>query len=153
MRKTSERPPVVFQVGIALLCLLMVSFHLMGGLYARYGTSASSSASAIVAKFEFSDNFAAQTQSLAVSLAPGESETLSLQVENNGECTISYRVIVENLTSNLPIADAEYDVATLKPDESASDNILIEWPAEKSSAAYMGKMDLIRITVIAAQVD
>lgn len=57
MRKAYGKTPIVFRLGVILLCLFMMSFHLMGGLYARYSTSASMSASARVAKFDCEVNY------------------------------------------------------------------------------------------------
>lgn len=52
MRQSNTRTPAVFHVGLVLLCLVLFSTYLTGGLYARYTTSASGSDSARVARFE-----------------------------------------------------------------------------------------------------
>ena len=51
MTKSNSKTPLVFRIGLALLCAMILSTHLMGNLYARYSTTAVGSDRARVAKF------------------------------------------------------------------------------------------------------
>ena len=53
MRQQNVKIPFVFRVGIVLLCTLLITSHMMGGLYARYSTSVTGTASATVAKISY----------------------------------------------------------------------------------------------------
>lgn len=50
MRKSNIKTPLAFKAALVVMCAVLVSFHLTGGLYARYSTVASGSDSARVAK-------------------------------------------------------------------------------------------------------
>ena len=52
MKKATKKTPFVFYAGMVLLCLVLFSAHLTSGLYARYTSTATSSDSARVAKFD-----------------------------------------------------------------------------------------------------
>ena len=52
MKKTTKKTPFVFYAGMVLLCLVLFSAHLTSGLYARYTSTATSSDSARVARFD-----------------------------------------------------------------------------------------------------
>ena len=51
MKQWNIKAPLVFRLGVALLCAMLITSHMMGGLYARYTTTVMGSASANVAKF------------------------------------------------------------------------------------------------------
>lgn len=154
--KRNGRTPIIFYVGVALLCALLVTSHMMGGLYARYTSGAEGASSARVAKFAFTDNWGTQTQSIPLSgaaLIPGKEITVPVTVKNNGEVTIRYTVKVENLTENLPITVGELANETIEIGETESFDIKIEWPSDQNTTDYMGKMDILRVSVTVEQVD
>ena len=49
--------PLVFRIGVILLCAVFYSVHLMGGLYARYSTTMMGSDAARVAKIDCAVNY------------------------------------------------------------------------------------------------
>ena len=96
----------------------------------------------------------AQTQIVPASLAPGESKTTRIEIQNDGEVTLQCTVKIDNLTDNLPIADQLLPPIVLASGESGALDVMIDWPSEENSAEkYMGKMDAIRITVTVEQLD
>ena len=52
MIKKNIKTPLVFKIGLVLVCLFLVSSYMTGGLYARYTTTSSGLDSAKVAKFK-----------------------------------------------------------------------------------------------------
>ena len=54
MKKSNKRAPLIFYLGIFVLCMTLFSSHMTGGLYARYTSNASGSDSARVARFDVS---------------------------------------------------------------------------------------------------
>ena len=51
MKQLNQKTPWVFRLGVALLCVMLMTTHFTGNLYARYSTTATGSDSARVAKF------------------------------------------------------------------------------------------------------
>lgn len=156
MKQLNIKTPLVFRLSLVLLCTLLITTNMTSGLYARYTTTATGSDSARVARFEFTDNSDTYVQTLikeASTMFPGETISVQAKVVNNGEVTLCYTIKVENLTENLPIEDAILASRTLSPGETAEVNIALSWPAEKNSVDYVGKTDVLRISVLAEQVD
>ena len=93
MRQQNIKIPPVFHVGVILLCAMLITSYMMGGLYARYTTSASGGDSARVARFAFSDDFTTQYQTFttaASAMYPGSTITLTVRVTNNSEVALRY---------------------------------------------------------------
>lgn len=154
MQQQNKKTPLIFRVSLVLLCALVISTRLMGGLYARYSTTATGSDSARVAKFSFSDNYETQMQTVSLSISPGEDAALPIKITNTGEVALRYTVTVKNLTKNLPIADQTSDSGTLASGASTDTfNIIIKWDKNEKSPEYIGKMDLLQITVSVEQVN
>lgn len=152
-QQNSIKTPIVFRIALLLLCTMLFSFYLIGGLYARYTSSASGADSARVARFEFTDDLTEQFITLPLSLSPGEHYDTSVKIHNKGEVAIHCVVTIENLTGNLPIETKTYTSSTIAKDEETTLDVVIEWPAEKNSIEYMGKSDIFRIRVTVEQVD
>lgn len=153
-KKNVRGMPFVFHVSMVLLLLLLLSVHMTGGLLARFTSSYEGSGSARVARFSFTDHMTAQAQIVPASLAPGESKTTRIEIQNDGEVTLQCTVKIDNLTGNLPIADQLLPPIVLASGESGALDVTIDWPSEENSAEkYMGKMDAIRITVTVEQLD
>ena len=57
MKQIHIKTPLVFRIGVVLLCAMMLSFHFMDGLYARYSTSATGTTTARVAKIGYAVNY------------------------------------------------------------------------------------------------
>lgn len=95
MAKSNQKTPVVFRLGIILLCCMLFSTYLMGNLYARYTTTASGSDSARVAKFDVTNDI---THSVDLELNffdPDKLSTyLSVVVTSGSEVAVKYDVVV-----------------------------------------------------------
>ena len=152
MKQQNRKRPLVFYVCLALMCVVLFSFHLMGGLFARYTTQASGSDGARVARFAFSDNLDAQSQTIPMSIGPGESMTTQISIQNDGEVAIRYVVKIENLTHNLPIEDQIITSDVLAVNANGSFEWTVAWDKEMNSVEQMGKMDIIRFVVTVEQV-
>lgn len=156
MRQSNTKTPIVFRVALVLFCAMLISFSMMGGLYARYVTTISGSDSARVAKFVFTDNLDTQMQTFvteSASMFPGKTVQVTAGISNQGEVSIRCIVTVENLTDNLPISDATLASIDLVPGQSADFDIPFTWPADRNSIEYSGKMDIFRISVVVEQID
>ena len=144
-----------------LLCLTLFSFHLRGGLYARYTTSDSGEDAARVARFDVSEDGAYFSKNLLIETAPGKVER-EIVVTNNSEVAVAYTVTIKNTTKNTPYSFSvngskpmlnECSVTCyLKPNSTEGISIVAEW-AEEGALKYMGMVDLITLTISAQQVD
>lgn len=99
MKKLNSRTPVVFHVGLVLLCMVLFSTYLTGGLYARYTTSASGEDGARVAKFQITNKLnSIDSQAVSVNLHFFDStmleDSLPLQVSSGSEVAVKYDVVV-----------------------------------------------------------
>ena len=108
MKKSNNNMPIVFYVGLLLVCLTFFSVHMSSGLYARYASSATGSSSARVARLDMS-HAVTQDASIDASIAlnffdPAEfSDSVDLHVTSDSEVAMKYDVIV-----TLP-AGVDYD--------------------------------------------
>ena len=161
MTQSNTKTPVVFCVGIALLCLFMFSLYLSGGMYARYATTASGSDGARVAKFDIeytSTTITDWSQTVALDeMYPGSAETIEFSVTNKSEVAVCLQVVLTNQTGNLPIAQTPqiFNSSVIPPntDTPTTVNYTISWPAELSDPAAAGKTDVFRLDVSVVQVD
>ncbi len=153
MQQKYNKTPLVFKIGVGILFALLLTVYCSNGLYARYSTTLVNSNSARVAVFSFDDNLDAQSKILPAALSPGESESASITIKNNGEVALAYSIKIENLTNNLPIADQIITSDAIAPGTETTFNWALEWPEEENSIDYMGKMDVFKVTVIVEQVD
>ena len=166
---SNKNPPFVFKLALALMAFLMLTLHLTGGLYARYTTTASGSDSARVARFDFTiyADLATQFQNLSLNMAPGDQQMVQIQVHNKGEVALRCVVTAVNLTGNLPLQIEgatgdlqEGDEVVVSRDIGIGDDLTFDWKVvwptddpKNKDVGYMGKMDMIRITVAVEQVD
>ncbi len=156
MQKPNKSAPAVFYVGMALLCLMLITSHMMSGLYARYVSTAEGKSISRVAKFEFdAKNSNTQTQDFTVrDISPKGNAELQIELKNSGEVNIECIITVQNLTGNLPISDST-TTQNVEMGKTETVKFDIKWQNDDDSkkADYMNKTDLLRITVTAKQVD
>lgn len=171
MKATSERTQAVWplRVAAALLCMVLASSYLLSGLYARYTTAATGTDSARVAVFDITQTPASDSQEFAVdAMAPGLSRTYTVSVTNKSEVAVECRMDVRNVTENLPLtwSMTENGTAVEAGQIPAGDStartytLTVTWPKGASgattnnqSADYMGKVDLLRLSLSASQID
>ena len=97
MQKMTKKTPLVFHIGIALLCLVLFSAHLTSGLYARYTSEASSQDSARVAKFDVASK---EKNDVALSIdldffdPAKQSDSIEFEVSSSSEVAVEYDVVL-----------------------------------------------------------
>ncbi len=182
MKKYLHRNKIKMNISVyavaVLLCLALASTYFVSGLFARYTTSDQSSESARVAKFSIEGD-GILSESIEVSLAPGDTQEKSFTIENNSEVAVEYTVTINNMTKNLPLVLSLVTPPTVVKDDTTTDDIAvtahqdpgshsdeytlhITWPKndvnyEETDAArdlaLMGMVDHIVVTVKAVQID
>ena len=119
MTKSNRKTPLVFRIGLALVCALLVSTYMMSGMYARYCTTASGDDSARIAKFSVDENDHWTINGVVLNFYdPAQLEsTLEFSVTSDSEVAVQYDVIV-----TLPddLVSYEWLVLTLSRDGGAS---------------------------------
>ena len=159
MTKSNTKTPVVFYVGLVLLCLFMFSLYLSGGMYARYATAASGSDGARVAKFDVTLTDVDKNWSQQVSLgelSPGESTEIQFNVKNNSEVQVQFKVTMTNQTGNLPLKLSNGANVFIQPvgmGKTEAITFKIVWPDTENSPTYAGKTDLLRFDFEVVQID
>ena len=157
MKKSNTHMPIVFYVGLLLVCLTFFSIHMSSGLYARYVTQASGSDSARVATFDLAMTGDLE-QNLSLTLDPGETQTYTFTFTNSGETTLAYRFELINTTGNLPLTFSS-DQGTLGMGQTVQGvTCKITWPKETETGnptdpEYAGMVDVVTVRVIVEQVD
>ena len=144
-----------------LFCMTLFSFHISGGLYARYISSGSGGDDARVAGFKITESCTSFSDNLLLETVPG-TESREIQVINDSEVAVGYTVTIENKTKNIPfkfqINECEATLnkcsvtSYMQPDSETVINISAIWEQE-GALDYVGMVDLITITVNAQQVD
>ena len=106
MKQSNKKTPFVFKLGIVLLCALLFSFHLTGGLYARYTTSAGGSDGARVAKFDVVNQISSKPVDVDLNFYdPNKLEdSFDFTVQSSSEVAVKYDVVV-----TVPAGQANYE--------------------------------------------
>lgn len=96
MQKMTKKTPLVFHIGIALLCLVLFSAHLTSGLYARYTSEASSQDSARVAKFDVTNSVDSQNANIDLHFYDSTKlvDEFNFTVESKSEVAVAYDVVI-----------------------------------------------------------
>ena len=96
MKKSNTNMPIVFYVGLLLVCLSFFSVHMSSGLYARYTSQVTGSGSARVAALDISNKIVTHDASIVLNfLDPDQfSDSVEIQVKTGSEVTMQYDVIV-----------------------------------------------------------
>lgn len=94
MRKSNIKTPLAFKAALVVMCAVLVSFHLTGGLYARYSTVASGSDSARVAKISMAVDPGFSGYTIPDDTITDDDSTYSMiesfTVTNDGEVAYKY---------------------------------------------------------------
>lgn len=152
MKQSKKKTPIVFYIGMALLCLTMISIHFSAGMYARYVTTDHAQDEARVAKFDVKQS-GTMTQSLHKTMRPGDSFTKEIEITNDGEAYVSCVVRVET-TGNLPL-DYSWTEQTvsLAPGDTETLSLTIEWSGTNHNYLYSQELDELSIVVDCTQID
>ncbi len=176
MEKRYIKANILMCTAAVLLCATLFSMHFVGGLYARYTTSASGSDSARVAAFSITQE-GTIFNNIEANVTPGETQSVTLTIKNNSEVAMEYTLTVTNVTGNItPLkfkltpTEGAPSVTTESYENGISINsagqipgehtdkytLNIVWePSEKEEddLALIGMVDYITVSVTAAQVD
>ena len=88
MKQSNIKIPFVFNLGLVLMCLMLISFSMMGGLYARYSTTATGEATAQIAKFDV--QVTGDNTAVAVNVAEVTKGVYTFTITNNSDVTVEY---------------------------------------------------------------
>ena len=98
MKKTTKKTPFVFYAGMVLLCLVLFSAHLTSGLYARYTSTATSSDSARVARFDVASAKNTEKVDFKIDLdffdPQKQSDYIEFDVFSSSEVAVRYDVVL-----------------------------------------------------------
>lgn len=163
---------IVIRAAAVLLMLVLVSTSMVTGRYARYTTSASGEDSARVARFSVTDtvNGFSSQQDVDMLFTPGYTRAVNITVTNDSEVAIRYSVTPEvpyenpNLGLQFSMSKKQADNSyaslgtgvygcELAPDEDAEFILYITYPSTGNDQLNMGKVDIVRLTLNATQID
>ena len=88
MKQSNIKIPFVFNLGLVLMCLMLISFSMMGGLYARYSTTATGEATAQIAKFDV--QVTGDPTGVDVNVAEVTKGVYTFTITNNSDVTVEY---------------------------------------------------------------
>ena len=161
---------VLMRLVCVLLMMVLVTTGIVSGQLARYITSAAGTDYARVAEFDITQT-GTLTESFTLPIAPGGSIQRAVTVRNSSEVAVNYRIAVSNPEDNLPLEFSAVDSGNTPLTLTGSGNavelagslaqggdsetytLTIRWKDGYTDDFYAGKVDLIRITLIAEQAD
>lgn len=119
MVRSERKEKWIIYILALLLCMVLASFWLLCGIYARYSSQGSGSDSARVATFVFDVNSEAQTGSIAIQdiKKPGDTAVYTIEITNKNasgrisEVTESY-TIEASINGSMPLS------CTMKKDDT-----------------------------------
>ena len=89
------------RAAFVLLCLVILSVYMMGGLLAKYSTTGKGSDEARVAKFDFNVQGTPNTDKIVCTAVSGDNGTYTVTVQNQSEVAVRYDLAL-NFTSGDP---------------------------------------------------
>ncbi len=180
-KKQHAKVNVLMCTVAVLLCATLFSTHLVGGLYAKYTTTSTSTDTARVAKFSITQKLLdggseVLNETVEAEVMPGSNKSVTLQIENKSEVAVEYTIEVKNVTNNLSmlkfalesadpaktpeVTEQESDVGVSKftahqnpGNHTDKYNLNIVWTPTANDLQYIGMVDYISISVTATQVD
>lgn len=150
-----SRGAVLPRIVSILIVLVLLSTSMLSGLYARYTTSIGGSDSARVARFAVTEE-GELLSFFTVDIQPGSTVSRSVTVENKSEVAVEYSILPASKYGNLPLqfqSVSSAGTSVLQPGQTEEYTLNITWPADQNSTEYCGMVDLIQLTLQAAQVD
>lgn len=112
MKQQNSKTPLVFRLGLILLCAMLCSCYLIGGLFARYTTSVTASSTARVA--------------YAVADATGETISTDNLIDASQADAFEYRVTVTNTKDDRAAeVTLKYAIHILLPENFPNMNITV----------------------------
>ena len=160
MKQLNIKTPLVLRVGVALLIAVTLSCHGLGGVLAKYVASAEGSDSAYVAGFEIDQSLTVRKSNgeeisdlvVGDTLIPGQSTFYTFDVVNRSEVAVRFTVSGQSLLGELPLI-METVWADISPNAVDRVTFAVTWDDTNRNVDLGGLMDIISITVTAAQID
>lgn len=120
MKQQDRKAPFVFEFGLVLICAVLVSVCMMGGLLARYTTTASGSDSARVAKFDITNSVDSQAADIDLHFYDFSklSDEFAFSVVSESEVAVTYDVVV-----TMPAGMDYYTWLDLRLDGAEADRV------------------------------
>lgn len=116
MKKPNIKTPIVFRVGVIILCALLFSWRLVGDFYARYSTSVTTNNGARVAKIDCAVNYEFSGYGNLGDISGDNNEVFVIieefSVENTGEVAYEYDM---KLKLSRDVSSATYDAPVAPP--------------------------------------
>lgn len=129
------------RVAFVLLCLLIVSVYMMGGLLAKYSTTGTGSDEARVAKFEVEAS-GVKTEDIYCTAEKTSDGKYTISIENASEVAVRYTLSVSMSgdAADGVAASFDKDAGTLAPNTSSANHTLtfsvVDW--SKITDQYAG---------------
>ena len=119
VRQSNIKIPFVFNLGLVLMCLMLVTFSMVGGLYARYSTTATGEATAQIAKFDV--QVTGDTTEVNVDVAQVTEGVYTFTIINNSDVTVKYGLTMtcEQPVSGI-VANFDPNEGNLRPGENVA---------------------------------
>lgn len=171
-KKTDKKINIPVIAACILLCLTMISMHMVSGFYAKYTVESVSGDTARVAKFDITENI--KELEIPIEIVPNTIDengvkgrhVVEINVKNSSEVAAKYSLNVINHTKN--IEGLEFKLYNASLNEQALPNLevtlppndgtthiyylYVQWSHEKA-LDYMGMVDLLEIIFIGEQID
>ena len=145
----------VWRIAFILLGLCLLASHFASQYAARYVSGDFSGDDARVAIFDFTvtSELTAGVERLHIQgMKPGDTKSYEVTITNKSEIAIQCTVSAQNVTESLRVtmSTVQKEIAI---GESTTITFVIEWDLEKNSLDFMGKSDVVQLTVDVSQID
>ena len=156
MKQSNIKIPFVFNLGLVLMCLILISFSMMGGLYARYSTTATGEATAQIAKFDV--QVTGDTTGVDVDVAEEKEGVYTFTITNNSDVTVEYDLTMayEQPVSGI-VANFDHNEGNLLSGENVARKLTFKVDLAEVTKGMSGPSDSISchftVTVKVEQVD
>ena len=148
MKQLKMKTPLVFRIGVALLCAMLITSHMMGDLYARYRANVTGNAQAIVAAFRISCTSSDANTTKTLEIGSEETVTYAFTVTNDSDVSIQYTIEIEGLPQGVTVS-GNSGTFTLKHGTSQSHTLTFR----ATDAATEVNEQKVSIKINAVQVD
>lgn len=145
----------VWRIALVLFGLIFITSYFSFQYAARYVSDDLADDGARVARFDYvlTSDFSPSVEILTIEkMKPGDRQLYTISVQNAGEVALVCYVSGKNVTGNLPL-QMQTVSKTIGVGGSLELTFAIEWPQTENSPSFMGKADLVEMTVRVEQVD
>lgn len=124
MRPSMSLGTLLLRAALVLVCLVMLSFHMMSGLFAKYTATGQSSDSARVAKFDVAVT-GPESDNVNISYTEtGEgSGTYAITIVNNSEVAVEYTLQLDMVPVDGISAQFQQETGTIAPNATLTTNL------------------------------